>query len=1067
MTVTLETGEERSWRVTPPPATEAASDGGWLFTAEQRGVDVEVTVAPAGGGGPVVAVDGPYDRRGVEAVLLPRPETGGTLERWVTLRAREPGAPAGRVVLRVEPITDMEEHAAFAAVQRAGEAYRRAGSEDRRQALESYLQAADALAAAGRIRWQARCLYAAAVLARLADENRRALELTDRVLPLWRELGEPFWQASTRVEAGLNHWLLGDPEEARRQFSRARELQHRHGEAWGEAVAAANLCLMRLVVGELRAGAECYEDVLPRLRAVQAAQLTGAALTNLGRVWDLLGEPQRSRRHYRDALDHAAFAGHDKGRAQVLNNLAALEGRMGERRAALEHYAEALEIFDQLEETRWRARVLTNLGFEYLLLGELERAEGHLLQGLGLWRRVEDPAGRATALLNLGLLRVQRGDGPAARELFQRVLELRREAEDRTGEAWALLYLGVARAMAEAPEARSTLEEAVARFEQMGHRHGSTLAHLKLAQVALDRKEPREVARRHARAALDGAREVGSRPRQVEALEMLARVASRHGHEDEARRWVAQGLELAETLRTELDSPDLRAALSARGHSLHALGVELWMEAHRRDPAAGHDATALELAERGRARTLVELLQRARAEPARGIDGTLVAERREILQRLSVAAAEVLEPGGEVTAAAAAEERRLALLARLDAVEAEIGRSRPRWNELLRPSPLRLEDLRGLLAEERGPADGHSGTWLLEYFLGEETSYLWRITADGLTSWGLPPRAEIEAAVRRLHGQLAEPGTEDRRAQAREAATLARILLGPLAVDWRNGPTPERIVVVPDGALHYLPFAVLPGPGETGLSDALVDRVEILQVPSAAALVSWRRREGGSSGATASVPRPVAVFADPVPPRGEPRLPASRREARAVAEVFTAQFGSSATGALFLGPEASRQRLMEEDLRRYGALHFATHGLLDAERPALSGLRLSVPESGDENAGAGFLGLQDVYNLGLAADLVVLSGCRTALGREMRGEGLVGLARGFLYAGASRVLASLWRVEDQATAELMVRFYRGLWQEGLAPAAALARAQSSIASERRWRDPYYWAGWVLVGDWRG
>ncbi|HEY9422869.1 MAG TPA: CHAT domain-containing protein, partial [Thermoanaerobaculia bacterium] len=145
-------------------------------------------------------------------------------------------------------------------------------------------------------------------------------------------------------------------------------------------------------------------------------------------------------------------------------------------------------------------------------------------------------------------------------------------------------------------------------------------------------------------------------------------------------------------------------------------------------------------------------------------------------------------------------------------------------------------------------------------------------------------------------------------------------------------------------------------------------------------------------------------------------------------------------------------------------VHFATHGVIDAERPALSGLALSmVDEKG--NSREGFLHLHDIYNLRLDADLVVLSGCRTALGREVRGEGLIGLARGFQYAGARRVLASLWRVEDRATAALMERFYRALWIEKLAPAAALRTAQLHVRQQRRWRDPYFWAGFVLAGDW--
>ena len=168
---------------------------------------------------------------------------------------------------------------------------------------------------------------------------------------------------------------------------------------------------------------------------------------------------------------------------------------------------------------------------------------------------------------------------------------------------------------------------------------------------------------------------------------------------------------------------------------------------------------------------------------------------------------------------------------------------------------------------------------------------------------------------------------------------------------------------------------------------------------------------------------------------------------------------------LALDFDAALPRVLGDRLSGFRVIHFATHGVIDAERPALSGLALSMVDKAGHPQ-EGFLHLHDVYNLKLDADLVVLSGCRTALGKEVRGEGLVGLTRGFQYAGAPRVLASLWRVEDQATAALMARFYRALWIDKLPPAAALRQAQLGLRGQRRWRDPYFWAGFVLEGDWR-
>jgi CHAT domain-containing protein len=190
------------------------------------------------------------------------------------------------------------------------------------------------------------------------------------------------------------------------------------------------------------------------------------------------------------------------------------------------------------------------------------------------------------------------------------------------------------------------------------------------------------------------------------------------------------------------------------------------------------------------------------------------------------------------------------------------------------------------------------------------------------------------------------------------------------------------------------------------------------------------------------------------------RLPFSRREAEAIAAFVPPTALLQATDF-----EASRSFVSEARLSDRRVVHFATHGLFDSEHPDLSGLVLSlVDEKGAPRDG--FLRMHEIYNLRLPADLVVLSACQTALGREIRGEGLVGLTRGFMYAGARAVVASLWQVDDESTAELMKRFYRGMLKEKRRPADALRKAQLELSRDRRWSAPFYWAGFVLQGEWR-
>ena len=190
------------------------------------------------------------------------------------------------------------------------------------------------------------------------------------------------------------------------------------------------------------------------------------------------------------------------------------------------------------------------------------------------------------------------------------------------------------------------------------------------------------------------------------------------------------------------------------------------------------------------------------------------------------------------------------------------------------------------------------------------------------------------------------------------------------------------------------------------------------------------------------------------------RLPFSRDEAKSILAMVPARSRMRA-----LDFQASLSNALDPQLSEYRIVHFATHGLLNSEHPELSGIILSlVDEAGRPQEG--FLQLHEIYNLNLPADLVVLSACQTGLGKEIKGEGLVGLTRGFMYAGAARVTASLWKVDDVATAELMRGFYRGMLAEGLPPASALRAAQVNMWRQKRWRSPYYWAAFVLQGEWK-
>ncbi len=401
-------------------------------------------------------------------------------------------------------------------------------------------------------------------------------------------------------------------------------------------------------------------------------------------------------------------------------------------------------------------------------------------------------------------------------------------------------------------------------------------------------------------------------------------------------------------------------------------------------------------------------------------------------------------------------------------------------------------------------------TLLIEYMLGEERSYVWAVGNDSITATQLPKRSEIEKAALAFYESLTtpRPPPQNSAGPAPSPGALSEMLLGPFAGQLGK----KRLLIVGDGILHYVPFGALPAPaprgedGEGGQLTAarersayLVEEHEFVYLPSASTLAVLRNETGGREPAPIS----VAVLADPVFDASDPRLkanrsveqaaengpaagppapaapppgtdaamalrsgfkliplPATEREARAIRDAVAPN-----PVKISLGFEASRAAVLGLQEGGYRVVHFATHGVFNAEHPELSGIVLSMVDA-KGRAQDGVLRLHDIYNLKLSADLVVLSACSTGLGSIIKGEGMVGLTRGFMYAGSPRVVASLWRVEDLSTSELMKHFYSHMAKEGLAPAAALRQAQRDMLKGRRWRSPYYWAGFVLQGEWR-
>jgi CHAT domain-containing protein/tetratricopeptide (TPR) repeat protein len=1061
--------------IVPPAAASlplSVAAGEILFCrGRQLGVDVALRLLEEGGE-KLLEVDSPLDRRGEELLFYrPAPAPAAKVAR-LELAPVEKGAPAGKVALTCEILAEGDRRlAAFEAASRAGATWAAGRVAQRKAAAEEYGRARQLLEEAGEPWLAAQALYSRAVLLRLAEDIEAGASEAAASLAAWQKLGDRAFEAAAANELGLLAWRQGDLKAARNHLENAIAIAAELGDAFTRAAALANVCLLDLVEGAVRQGLACNEKALPAIALAEAPAIELSAWVNVGRANDVLGEPAKALEAYSRAEQLYAKTGDELGLARTLNNRGVLARQLGRYENALELYSRSFSLFEKLGERRWRARTLGNLGVLFAELGDGERARQHLERALAAWRELGDRAGESVALTQLGRHFGLAGEPAKAAEHYRLALAIDRQGGSRRAQALSLAGLAGALAESSPAEGGSPAEglplfgEAIGLLRAEGDRANLAYILCKQGQAALQAGEL--VA---AGAALEEAatlsRANGLRAAEVCAEKERAALLARQGDAAGALARLEQALEVADGLRRELVSPDLRASYSRIERQAYEQYVAAFMARDRAEPGAGFAGKALEASERARARTFVELLAEARADLRGGAPPEKAAGLAAAVSRLAAKNERAQAANGEEKSRL--ESEMLEIEREIDRLQTEIRRENPRWASLERPPVPSAAAMRGLLDVD---------TVMLVYFLAEERSYLFRVDPGTVEAFELAPRREIEAAARRFYQELSSPGREPPAA----GAEVARLVLGPLAgrLDGR------RLVVVPDGALAYLPFGALPLIGGTG-GELLLDGRGVIHLPSIAALEQLRAGDARQKPRLAAAEQPIAIFADPVYDPADPRvrgespadgraggeealtrggdttahwarLAGSRREAETIAALLPqAQVSTDFA--------ARRENVLGDRLAAFRIVHFATHGSIDAARPALSGLVLSTVDA-DGKPIEGMLRLDDIYGMRLGADLVVLSGCRTALGEEIRGEGLVGISRGFFYAGAKRVLASLWPVEDFATAALMQSFYQAL-ASGQQPEKALRQAQASLREQRRTRDPRAWAGFVLLGDWR-
>jgi CHAT domain-containing protein len=1053
----------------------------YRIEVEQKSLDLIVNVERPDGTSE--SFNSPAHREGSELVLLEDTDPGTYI---VTVRTEEHTGAVGGHSIRVSPIAeavDMRELAALGLMSRGAARNHEGGKTAWAAASSDYLAAAEFWKMLGQSRREAQAKFSAAKLAFLRTRDRpRSAELAEEAAKLYTDLGDEAPAANARsLQANALRAMPGSAAEKEANYARAlalfvqaADLQSRLGYIYDLGLTQNQIGVLFQTKGDWRTARRYYAEAAASLRSMNEWSGEAGAVANLAALNFEEGYVETAIEELEHTLEQMPQSADALDRAEALADLGVMQRVFGRYDEAIRSFTDSRALGEQLGNPFVIGKSLAGIGETYYSIGELELAAEYLQMALTTRREAADQRGQSIVLRYLGSVEYSQGNYAAALDFHEQALALAAAPTDK-----ALVEVLLAQdlvALGRYTEAAQSASAARDRAETAGSIQTRADALEQLGRVQLAEAHPHDAAQSFEQALAIYSSQ-GLHGEQALALNGLALAARDAGDLRRAVEYGDRALSHIENVRGDIADPRQRAFYLAARRDYYDLQIDLTVQLQARsDGAVGNADAALVLSERSRARSLIDLLREAHVDLAEPNPG-LAARREQLYESLGELRRQRDQrrfrgAGGAAEASLETIVHDLAEVENeLNLLDTQARVANPRRASLTTPQPLSAAELRGSL-------DDYSA--LIEYALGEERSYVMVVTRDEVRAVALANRRMIEEAATRVYAALRTSPTGS--APARDLQALADLVLSPIVPLL----TKDRLLIAADGALQYVPFAALPVVGADGKARPLLQTREIVGVPSLSVLVSQR-----AAARRAPPSKTVAVFADPVFDRADPRLAfadaapevhsqpaqlATRSSALASGTLARLPFSALEAEAIArlvpeseryvaVGSEASRETLLRLALDNYRLIHFATHGVIDARYPDLSGLALS----GFDAAGAptrGFLGLPDVYALDLNADLVVLSACETALGRDIRGEGLLGLTQGFLYAGAKGVVATLWPVNDRATAELMGRFYDHLLRDGLRPAEALRRAQSSIADEPLWRHPYYWSAFVLVGDWQ-
>ena len=867
----------------------------------------------------------------------------------------------------------------------------------------------------------------------LHGDNDAALEAARESQRIHERLKDDSGLAQAWNLVGNVHWTRGEMHDALGEYRRALELWTAVGDRPSEARALNNVGNVQRAFGAFDEALGNYAEALQIFEGLGDRLRAAVVTDNMGVAYFTRGDYASALDCSRRALAIQRELGNEVGVGKSLDSIGNIYRALGAYRPALESFDQALKVRTTVGDNQGVMETSHNIGLVYFSQGDYELAIDAYKRGLRLNRAQHDRSFDAEALRNIGAAAWRLGQTGRAAANFRASLAIAHREGLRTHEGELLHDLGeAALARGNRRGAAQLFDRALRLRRAIGDQAGITESLTSLASAGVADQRPDAIAA--AEQAVQNA-VTHDQPELLWRAQTVAGIANRRaGRADDARRLLSEAIRTIEQLSSQVvASENLRQRFFEDKLSPYHELIAIDIEQH----SVGD---ALELAERSKARVLTQLLRGSRTEQAASLTAAekvdQVRLRDALFSRDREIEAEAAKPNRDAGRLGALEAARREARDELAAFETAVAARHPELARARgRVEPLTLADASRIVTDPT--------TAVVEYAIDERQLFTFLVTSDGgkLT---LDARAvdvgsaELASRAERFRDQIASRDLE----APRNARDLYRLLLEPFA-SRLVGRT--RLVIIPDGALWMVPFQALLGP-----RGYVIESAAVSYAPSMTVLREIQRLPA-SRGRPTLLAMGKSVFG----PSFEP-LPDADDQVRLIRDAYGAD-----RSATYLD-DAATETQFKIAAPHYHVLHLATHGVFDEASPLYSHLVLSIDHGNPEEDGR--LEAWEIMRLKLAADLVVLSACDTGRGRVAPGEGVVGMMWALLAAGARAMVVSQFPVESKSATALLVGFHRRLAAGRAAKTDDLRAAALELLRTPRFAHPYYWAGFILVGD---